>query len=48
MSRVHFVLPDPVVLASDIQICISHANQGGHLDNARSDIPVEQAPCWPI
>jgi acyl-CoA thioesterase FadM len=35
MPRIQCVRPDQVVLASDIQICISQVNQGGHLDNAQ-------------
>ena len=35
MSRIQFNLPDHFVFATDIQIYISHVNQGGHLDNAQ-------------
>ena len=35
MSRITFELPDRFVFATDIQIYISHVNQGGHLDNAQ-------------
>lgn len=35
MPRIQFVRPDRFVFATDIQICISHVNQGGHLDNAQ-------------
>lgn len=35
MPRIQFNLPDHFVFATDIQIYISHVNQGGHLDNAQ-------------
>lgn len=35
MPRLQFDLPDQFVFATDIQIYISHVNQGGHLDNAQ-------------
>ena len=35
MPRIQFALPDRFVFATDIQIYISHVNQGGHLDNAQ-------------
>ncbi len=35
MPRLQFDLPDRFVFATDIQIYISHVNQGGHLDNAQ-------------
>ncbi len=35
MPRIQFQLPDHFVFAADIQIYISHVNQGGHLDNAQ-------------
>lgn len=35
MPRIQFSLPDRFVFATDIQIYISHVNQGGHLDNAQ-------------
>ena len=35
MPRIQFNLPDHFVFAADIQIYISHVNQGGHLDNAQ-------------
>lgn len=35
MPRLQFVLPERFVFATDIQIYISHVNQGGHLDNAQ-------------
>lgn len=35
MSRIQFELPDRFVFATQIQIYISHVNQGGHLDNAQ-------------
>jgi len=35
MSRIQFQLPDHFIFATDIQIYISHVNQGGHLDNAQ-------------
>jgi len=35
MPRLQFDLPDRFVFSTDIQIYISHVNQGGHLDNAQ-------------
>jgi acyl-CoA thioester hydrolase len=35
MARIRFDLPERFVFATDIQIYISHVNQGGHLDNAQ-------------
>lgn len=35
MPRLQFDLPGHFVFATDIQIYISHVNQGGHLDNAQ-------------
>ena len=35
MPRLQFDLPEHFVFATDIQIYISHVNQGGHLDNAQ-------------
>ena len=35
MARIQFPLPEPFVFATQIQIYISHVNQGGHLDNAQ-------------
>lgn len=35
MPRIQFSLPEQFVFATDIQIYISHVNQGGHLDNAQ-------------
>jgi len=35
VSRIQFELPDRFVFATEIQIYISHVNQGGHLDNAQ-------------
>lgn len=35
MPRIQFALPDRFVFVTDIQIYISHVNQGGHLDNAQ-------------
>ena len=35
MPRIQFQLPERFVFATDIQIYISHVNQGGHLDNAQ-------------
>jgi acyl-CoA thioesterase FadM len=35
MSRITFELPAHFVFATDMQIYISHVNQGGHLDNAQ-------------
>ena len=35
MSRIQFALPQAFAFATDIQIYISHVNQGGHLDNAQ-------------
>lgn len=35
MPRIQFTLPDCFTFATDMQIYISHVNQGGHLDNAQ-------------
>jgi len=35
MARIQFSLPERFVFATQIQIYISHVNQGGHLDNAQ-------------
>ncbi len=35
MPRIQFCLPEQFVFSTDIQIYISHVNQGGHLDNAQ-------------
>jgi acyl-CoA thioester hydrolase len=35
MPRIQFQLPTHFRFATDIQIYISHVNQGGHLDNAQ-------------
>ena len=35
MARIQFELPERFVFATEIQIYISHVNQGGHLDNAQ-------------
>jgi len=35
MARIQFPLPERFVFATQIQIYISHVNQGGHLDNAQ-------------
>ena len=35
MPRIQFELPNHFIFATDIQIYISHVNQGGHLDNAQ-------------
>lgn len=35
MARIQVQLPDHFVFATQIQIYISHVNQGGHLDNAQ-------------
>jgi len=35
VSRIQFELPERFVFATQIQIYISHVNQGGHLDNAQ-------------
>lgn len=35
MPRIQFQLPERFVFATEIQIYISHVNQGGHLDNAQ-------------
>ncbi|MFP8780420.1 acyl-CoA thioesterase [Hydrogenophaga sp. RWCD_12] len=35
MARIRFELPERFVFATQIQIYISHVNQGGHLDNAQ-------------
>ena len=34
MARIQFSLPDRFAFSTDVQIYISHVNQGGHLDNA--------------
>jgi acyl-CoA thioesterase FadM len=35
MARIQFELPTSFQFSTDIQIYISHVNQGGHLDNAQ-------------
>lgn len=35
MSRIVFELPEKFVFATELEIYISHVNQGGHLDNAQ-------------
>ena len=35
MPRIQFTLPDRFTFATDMQVYISHVNQGGHLDNAQ-------------
>lgn len=35
MSRITFELPARFVFATEMQVYISHVNQGGHLDNAQ-------------
>ncbi|WP_101047020.1 acyl-CoA thioesterase [Macromonas nakdongensis] len=35
MPRLHFDVPARLCFSTDIQIYISHVNQGGHLDNAQ-------------
>lgn len=35
MARIRFDLPERFAFATEIQIYISHVNQGGHLDNAQ-------------
>ena len=35
MPRIQFALPERFVFATELQIYISHVNQGGHLDNAQ-------------
>ena len=35
MPRVIFELPDHFAFSTEVQIYISHVNQGGHLDNAQ-------------
>lgn len=35
MARIQFELPSTFRFSTDIQIYISHVNQGGHLDNAQ-------------
>ena len=35
MPRVIFKLPDHFAFSTEVQIYISHVNQGGHLDNAQ-------------
>lgn len=35
MARIIFELPDHFAFSTEVQIYISHVNQGGHLDNAQ-------------
>ncbi|MDD0839921.1 thioesterase family protein [Curvibacter sp. HBC61] len=35
MARLQFELPDHFLFSTEMQIYISHVNQGGHLDNAQ-------------
>ena len=35
MARIVFDLPERFTFATDLQVYISHVNQGGHLDNAQ-------------
>ena len=35
MPRIQFDLPDRFLFSTELQIYISHVNQGGHLDNAQ-------------
>lgn len=35
MARIQFTLPERFAFSTEIQIYISHVNQGGHLDNAQ-------------
>ncbi len=35
MSRIQFELPDHFTFCTELQVYISHVNQGGHLDNAQ-------------
>ena len=35
MPRIQFQLPEQFTFSTEIQIYISHVNQGGHLDNAQ-------------
>ena len=35
MARIQFPLPDRFSFSTELQIYISHVNQGGHLDNAQ-------------
>ena len=35
MSRIQFQLPEHFLFSTELQIYISHVNQGGHLDNAQ-------------
>lgn len=35
MPRIQFTLPERFAFSTEIQIYISHVNQGGHLDNAQ-------------
>ena len=35
MPRIQFELPDRFSFCTELQIYISHVNQGGHLDNAQ-------------
>ena len=35
MPRIQFDLPEQFIFSTELQIYISHVNQGGHLDNAQ-------------
>lgn len=35
MPRIQFTLPERFVFSTEMQIYVSHVNQGGHLDNAQ-------------
>ncbi len=35
MPRIQFELPEQFIFSTELQIYISHVNQGGHLDNAQ-------------
>lgn len=35
MARIKFDLPDDFAFRTEVQVYISHVNQGGHLDNAQ-------------
>ena len=35
MPRIQFALPAPFSFCTELQVYISHVNQGGHLDNAQ-------------
>ena len=43
MPRIQFELPEQFIFSTDLQIYISHVNQGGHLDNAQLITLVSEA-----